>query len=172
MIFKDEEEATKKLTFINYYKIKEASLPFFISLEKIKNFAFVKKGEKMLLLILSALLTLFIALEHIYIFVLEMFFNESETAQKVFGLDSEFLKDERVKNLFSNQGLYNAFLAVGLLWSLTETGIFRYQLSFFFLTCVLCAAIYGSITSNKKIFYIQGIPALLALISTGMYIIL
>ena len=96
MIFKDEEEATKKLTFINYYKIKEASLPFFISLEKIKNFAFVKKGGKMLLLILSALLTLFIALEHIYIFVLEMFFNESETAQKVFGLDSEFLKDERV----------------------------------------------------------------------------
>ena len=47
MIFKDEEEATKKLTFINYYKIKEASLPFFISLEKIKNFAFVKKGGKM-----------------------------------------------------------------------------------------------------------------------------
>ena len=47
----------------------------------------------MLLLILSALLTLFIALEHIYIFVLEMFFNESETAQKAFGLDSEFLKD-------------------------------------------------------------------------------
>ena len=90
----------------------------------------------MLLLILSALLTLFIALEHIYIFVLEMFFNESETTQKAFGLDSEFLKDERVKNLFSNQGLYNAFLAVGLLWSLTETGIFRYQLSFFFLTCV------------------------------------
>ena len=81
----------------------------------------------MLLLILSALLTLFVALEHIYIFILEMFFNESETAQKAFGLDSEFLKDERVKNLFSNQGLYNAFLAVGLLWSLTETGIFRFS---------------------------------------------
>lgn len=126
----------------------------------------------MLLLIISAVLTLFVALEHIYIFALEMFFNESETAQKAFGLTPEFLKDQRVKNLLSNQGLYNGFLAMGLLWSLTETGIFRYQLSVFFLTCILCAAIYGSVSASKKIFYIQGMPAFLALLTTVMYIIL
>ena len=60
----------------------------------------------------------------------------------------------------SNQGLYNGFLASGLMWSLTETGEFQFQIAIFFLI-----AIYGSETVSKKIFLLQGIPALLAITS-------
>jgi len=94
-----------------------------------------------------------------------MFFNESGAVQKNFGLELEFLKDERVKKMMSNQGLYNGFLASGLMWSLTETGEFQFQIAIFFLICIVCAAIYGSATVSKKIFLLQGIPALLAIIS-------
>jgi len=77
----------------------------------------------------------------------------------------EFLKDERVKKMMSNQGLYNGFLASGLMWSLTESGEFQFQIAIFFLICIICAAIYGSVTVSKKIFLLQGIPALLAIMS-------
>ena len=105
------------------------------------------------------------AIQHYCILILEMFFNESEAVQKNFGLELEFLKDERVKKMMSNQGLYNGFLASGLMWSLTETGEFQFQIAIFFLICIVCAAIYGSATVSKKIFLLQGIPALLAIIS-------
>jgi len=106
-----------------------------------------------------------VAIQHYCILILEMFFNESRSVQKSFGLDLEFLKDERVKRMMSNQGLYNGFLASGLMWSLTETGEFQFQIAIFFLICIVCAAIYGSATVSKKIFLLQGIPALLAIIS-------
>ena len=115
--------------------------------------------------ILALILILFVAIEHYCILILEMFFNESGAVQKNFGLELEFLKDERVKKIMSNQGLYNGFLASGLMWSLTETGEFQFQIAIFFLICIVCAAIYGSATVSKKIFLLQGIPALLAIIS-------
>ncbi len=114
---------------------------------------------------IRGILVLTVAIEHIYILIIEMFFNESEAAQRSFGLDPEFLKDERVKKMMANQGLYNGFLAMGLLWSMLETGIFQLQLLLFFLSCVICASIYGGITASKKIFFIQGGPAIAALIS-------
>lgn len=115
--------------------------------------------------ILAFILIIFVAIQHYCILILEMFFNESEAVQKNFGLELEFLKDERVKKIMSNQGLYNGFLASGLMWSLTETGEFQFQIAIFFLICIVCAAIYGSATVSKKIFLLQGIPALLAIIS-------
>ncbi len=115
--------------------------------------------------ILAFILIIFVAIQHYCILILEMFFNESRSVQKSFGLDLEFLKDERVKKMMSNQGLYNGFLASGLMWSLTETGEFQFQIAIFFLICIVCAAIYGSATVSKKIFLLQGIPALLAIIS-------
>ncbi len=115
--------------------------------------------------ILAFILIIFVAIQHYCILILEMFFNESEAVQKNFGLELEFLKDERVKKMMSNQGLYNGFLASGLMWSLTETGEFQFQIAIFFLICIVCAAIYGSATVSKKIFLLQGIPALLAIIS-------
>ena len=112
--------------------------------------------------ILAFILIIFVAIQHYCILILEMFFNESGAVQKNFGLELEFLKDERVKKIMSNQGLYNGFLASGLMWSLTETGEFQFQIAIFFLICIVCAAIYGSATVSKKIFLLQGIPALLA----------
>ena len=115
--------------------------------------------------ILAFILIIFVAIQHYCILILEMFFNESGAFQKNFGLELEFLKDERVKKMMSNQGLYNGFLASGLMWSLTETGEFQFQIAIFFLICIVCAAIYGSATVSKKIFLLQGIPALLAIMS-------
>ena len=115
--------------------------------------------------ILALILILFVAIEHYCILILEMYFNESETIQRNFGLDSKFLKDERVKKMMANQGLYNSFLASGLIWSLTETGEFQIQITVFFLICIICAAVYGSVTVSKKIFLLQGLPALMAIIA-------
>jgi len=96
-------------------------------------------------------------MEHYYILILEMYLNESKSIQKNFGLELDFLKDERVKKMLANQGLYNGFLASGLMWSLTESGEFQFQIAIFFLICIICAAIYGSVTVSKKIFLLQGI---------------
>ena len=115
--------------------------------------------------ILACILIIFVAIQHYCILILEMFFNESEAVQKNFGLELEFLKDERVKKIMSNQGLYNGFLATGLVWGLIESGEFQFQIAVFFLICIVCAAIYGSATVSKKIFLLQGIPALLAITS-------
>ena len=115
--------------------------------------------------ILAFILIIFVAIQHYCILILEMFFNESGAVQKNFGLELEFLKDERVKKMMSNQGLYNGFLASGLIWSLTETGEFQIQIAVFFLICIICAAVYGSVTVSKKIFLLQGLPALMAIIA-------
>ena len=115
--------------------------------------------------ILAFILILFVALEHYYILILEMYLNESETVQRNFGLEIDFLKDERVKKMMANQGLYNGFLATGLVWSLIESGEFQFQIAVFLLICIICAAIYGSVTVSKKIFLVQGLPALMAIIA-------
>ena len=115
--------------------------------------------------IIAGLLILLVAVEHIYILIIEMFFSESKVAQRSFGLEKEFLKDERVKIMMANQGLYNGFLAMGLIWSIFETGVFQIQLAIFFLSCFVCAAIYGAVTVSYRILLMQGIPAILALLA-------
>ena len=115
--------------------------------------------------ILAFILILFVAIEHYYILILEMYLNESKSIQKNFGLELDFLKDEHVKKMLANQGLYNGFLAWGLMWSLTESGEFQFQIAVFFLIAIISAAVDGSVTVSKKIFLLQGLPALMAIIA-------
>ncbi|AHE73175.1 membrane protein [Enterobacter ludwigii] len=111
---------------------------------------------------LATILVAIVALIHLYILVLEMFLWNTKTGHKAFNLSSDFARDTRV--LAANQGLYNGFLAAGLLWGLWlgESGV---PVVFFFLTCVLIAGIYGAMTASRKILYVQALPALAALIA-------
>ena len=103
-----------------------------------------------------------IALLHIYILVLEMFLWDKPYGLKAFGNSLE--KAQLTKVLAQNQGLYNGFLAAGLLWSLCAPASYAASLATFFLSCVLVAGIYGGLTASRKIIYIQAVPALLALL--------
>ena len=110
-------------------------------------------------LLISFLIAL-VAFEHIYFMILEMFFWTKPKGMKVFGLTKE--DAERSKVLAANQGLYNGFLAAGLIWGMVSD---REMVTGFFLTCVVLAGIYGAYSTKKaKIFWIQAVPALLALI--------
>ena len=97
-----------------------------------------------------------VSMEHFFIMILEMFFIKSPVAKKAFDLDSEFLEQKKVNVMFANQGLYNGFLAAGLLWSLLASETISLCLKIFFLSCVIVAAVFGSITANKKIIFTQG----------------
>lgn len=103
-----------------------------------------------------------IALLHVIILVLEMFLWTKTAGRRAFGLTSEFAQATKV--LAANQGLYNGFLAAGLVWSLLSA-THGFELKIFFLLCVLVAGIFGAITANKKILFVQAIPALLGLIA-------
>lgn len=111
---------------------------------------------------LATVLITVVALIHLYILVLEMFLWNTKTGHKVFNLRPDFARDTRV--LAANQGLYNGFLAVGLLWSLWlgEKGI---PVAIFFLACVLIAGLFGAVTASRKILYVQAMPALAALLA-------
>ncbi len=119
--------------------------------------------------IVAFILVLLVAIEHFYILGLEMFFSTSKTAQKTFGLDEAFLKQESVKTLMANQGLYNGFLAAGLLWGLFFANpVSAVSIQLFFLSCVIVAAVYGYFTASKQILLKQGLPAILAVIAILM----
>ena len=109
--------------------------------------------------IISSVLIVFVALLHIYFLILEMFLWTKPIGMKAFGFSME--KAQITKVLAINQGLYNGFLAAGLIWSLFE----RLDVAIFFLCCVVIAGIVGGLTASKKIFFIQSVPAILALIS-------
>jgi len=108
---------------------------------------------------LSNILVAFVAIEHTYFLVLEMFFWTSPIGLKTFNLTAEFA--EQSATLAANQGLYNGFLAAGLIW-----GLFSKQqgdsLKLFFLGCVIVAGVFGAFTASISILVIQGVPALLA----------
>ncbi|WP_043802069.1 DUF1304 domain-containing protein [Deinococcus gobiensis] len=108
----------------------------------------------------AGLLVAAIALLHVYILVLEMFLWTTPRAMKAFGTTPEFAQATRA--LAANQGLYNGFLAAGLLWGLV-TGSAPVQL--FFLGCVAVAGVYGALTSNRRILFIQTVPAVLGLLA-------
>ena len=112
--------------------------------------------------ILAKILIALIALEHIYFLVLEMFLWTKPRTRAAFGMSAE--QAEQSKVLAANQGLYNGFLAAGLIWSLLAPAAYAMPLALFFLGCVLIAGLYGGATANKRIWYVQALPAAIALI--------
>ncbi len=111
--------------------------------------------------LLTIILAAFVAFEHLYFLILEMFLWTTPKGIKAFGLKNKTFAEE-TKVLAANQGLYNGFLAAGIIYALIiEANSFL----IFFLTCIVIAGIYGAYSTQKiKLFYVQSIPALLTLI--------
>ena len=112
------------------------------------------------MLLVANILVLIVALLHIGFLALEMFFWDHPVGRKRFGLTPEFAKESAT--LAANQGLYNGFLAAGLIWGLVINST---AIKIFFLVCVLIAGIFGGFTARRTILYIQALPALLALLA-------
>lgn len=114
--------------------------------------------------IAAKIIIAFVALIHIYILWLEMFAWMTR-ARKVFRtLPQDMFAP--TKSMAANQGLYNGFLAAGLIWSLLITNDqWSINVAAFFLGCVLVAGLYGATTVQKKIFFVQGVPAILGLLA-------
>ncbi|AWI52748.1 DUF1304 domain-containing protein [Aquabacterium olei] len=102
------------------------------------------------------IVTALVALLHFYFLVLEMFLWTKPAGRKAFRLSAE--QAEATKVLAANQGLYNGFLAAGLVWGIA-LGSAGTSVKLFFLGCVLIAGLYGALTASRKILFIQGMPA-------------
>lgn len=102
-----------------------------------------------------------VALLHLYFLVLEMFLWDKPAGLRAFGHTPEAAAASKV--LAANQGLYNGFLAAGLLWGLT-LGAAGFSVKVFFLVCVLMAGLYGAATASRKILYVQALPAAVGLV--------
>jgi putative membrane protein len=113
---------------------------------------------------IAKILVAVVAAEHLYFLYLEMFAWTAASTRRSFGTTAEFAEASR--SLAANQGLYNGFLAAGLIWSIVHPmpDIAR-QIAIFFLACVLVAAAYGGWSVKRSIMMIQGLPALIALIA-------
>jgi putative membrane protein len=109
---------------------------------------------------LASVLTGLVALIHVYILVLEMFLWDTARGRKAFGTTEAFAKESKV--LAANQGLYNGFLAAGLIWGIW-LGDAGDPVKIFFLICVAVAGVYGAATVGIRILLIQTVPALIAL---------
>ncbi len=101
-----------------------------------------------------------VALLHAWFLVLEMFLWDKPYGRRTFGMSAE--KAAATKSLAMNQGLYNGFLAAGLLWGLVM-GPAGYGIKVFFLVCVVVAGVFGAITASRKILWVQAVPACVAL---------
>ena len=112
----------------------------------------------------SQVLTGLVAALHLYFLVLEMFLWTSPTGQRVFGRTAA--EQESSKVLAANQGLYNGFLAAGLVWSLVAGAPIASPIRVFFLACVVVAGIYGGLTATRRILFVQALPAAVALAMT------
>jgi putative membrane protein len=108
--------------------------------------------------ILANVLVGLVAALHLYFLVLEMFLWTTPTGRGVFGTEAAFAEES--KALAANQGLYNGFLVAGLVWGLVSE---QTDVKVFFLACVVVAGAYGAATVNKRILFVQAVPALLAL---------
>jgi putative membrane protein len=109
---------------------------------------------------ISLLLIALVALLHVGFLVLEMFYWNHPVGREIFKMTPEVSASSAI--LAANQGLYNGFLAAGLIWGLV-TG--RRDVKVFFLACVIVAGVYGGLTAKMSILFIQGLPALLALLA-------
>src|SRR6478672_2358376 len=120
-----------------------------------------RSGEGLPVTLAAKILVALVALEHIYFLVLEMFLWTTPRTRAAFGMSAE--QAELTKVLAANQGLYNGFLAAGLIWSLIASAAQAKELALFFAACVLVAGLYGGATANKRIFLLQALPAAIAL---------
>ncbi len=109
----------------------------------------------------TKILVIIVALEHLYFLYLEMFAWTRPRTRKAFGLTEEAA--ETTKVMACNQGLYNSFLSAGLFWSLFAPPDFGKQLVLFFAGCCAVAGIYGGATVNKRVIFIQAMPALITI---------
>ena len=114
---------------------------------------------------IGSILTGVVALIHLYILVLEMFLWDKPQGMKAFGTTPAFAAES--KTLAANQGLYNGFLAAGLIWGiwLGEAGD---PIKVFFLLCVGVAGLFGAVTVSRKILFVQTIPAAVALVGVWL----
>jgi len=110
--------------------------------------------------VVATVLVALVALIHIYILVLEMFLWETPRALKAFGTTPALAA--QTKALAANQGLYNGFLAAGLIWGLL---IHSPSTQLFFLGCVAVAGVYGAASANRRILFVQTVPAVLAILA-------
>jgi putative membrane protein len=102
-----------------------------------------------------------VALLHVLFLVLEMFLWNKPQGRRIFGLSRELA--EETKGLAANQGLYNGFLAAGLVWGLLAGESAGLQPRLFFTLCVVVAGIFGGITAKRSILYVQALPGAIAL---------
>jgi len=110
--------------------------------------------------VLANILVILVALLHLGFLALEMFFWDHPVGRKTFKMTPEYSKASA--SLAANQGLYNGFLAAGLIWGLVTSNT---PVQIFFLICVIIAGVYGGITAKRSILYMQALPGLLALIA-------
>jgi putative membrane protein len=117
----------------------------------------------------AVVLVLAVAALHAWFLVLEMFLWTTPAGRRTFGTTREFAEASKV--LAANQGLYNGFLAAGLVWALIRAG---WEVSaarpalMFFLACVIVAGVYGAATANRRILVVQALPAALALVAVWL----
>lgn len=115
--------------------------------------------------VVAAALVALVGLIHAYILVLEMFLWTTDRGRKAFGTTAE--QAETMRTLAANQGLYNGFLAAGLLWGLS-LGADGFSIRVFFLICVIVAGVFGAATANRKILWVQALPGAVALALTWL----
>jgi len=108
------------------------------------------------------ILVAIVAALHVYFMALEMFLWTRPFGRRTFGLTPEFA--EASKRLAANQGSYNGFLAAGLVWGLW-LGDAGFAIKVFFLGCVIVAGVFGALTVNRKILFVQALPAAVALVT-------
>jgi putative membrane protein len=121
--------------------------------------------------IIAKILTGLVAFEHLYILYMEMFAWET-LGRKTFkgALPDELFTP--TKGLAANQGLYNGFLAAGLIWSFfIKDPEWQSNVAIFFLSCVVVAGLYGALSASKKIFFTQALPAIIALLTVILNVI-
>jgi len=107
------------------------------------------------------ILIIVVAALHLYFLVLEMFLWTKPAGRRAFGISAEFA--EASKRLAANQGLYNGFLAAGLIWGVS-LGDGGFPVKLFFLVCVLVAGVFGALTVSRKILWVQAAPAALGIV--------
>lgn len=114
---------------------------------------------------IGSILTGIVALIHLYILVLEMFLWDKPQGMKAFGTTPAFAAESKM--LAANQGLYNGFIAAGLIWGiwLGEAGD---PIKMFFLLCVAVAGVFGAVTVGRKILFVQTIPAVIAMVAVWL----
>jgi putative membrane protein len=151
--FSDMVIATKNLPGGRTFHVERASVhPISVS---------VFGGRTANMIWIANLLVALVAALHVYFLILEMFLWTKPLGLKTFRNSPEKAADSAV--LAANQGLYNGFLAAGLVWGLVQSvPAFAFQIKVFFLLCVIAAGIYGAATVSRRILYVQAAPAALA----------